>query len=162
MDMTERKETLKEFIRRYRYVAIVLLAGLILMAWPEKGGDEPELQELSSESIPQLQDTLGEILSLVHGAGKVKVLLTQETGEQYFYQTDENTTQDNTRKDTVLITDSNREETGLIRQIKSPVYRGAVVLCQGADNASVRLSVMEAVKSVTGLSSDRITILKMK
>lgn len=162
MDMTEGLVSIKQFIKKYGYVAIVLLAGLILMIWPEKSSDLPEPQEITSNSIPALQDELGMILSLVQGAGKVKVLLTQETGEQIFYQTDENTTQDSARKDTVLIEDSNREETGLIRKIRSPIYRGAVVLCQGADNASVRLSVMEAVKSVTGLTSDRITILKMK
>jgi len=36
------------------------------------------------------------------------------------------------------------------------------VVCQGADRAGVRLAVVDAVKSVTGLSSDRITVLKMK
>ena len=58
--------------------------------------------------------------------------------------------------------DSSRNETGLIRQIIPPVYRGAVVLCQGAENANIRLQIVEAVKSVTGLSSDHITVLKMK
>lgn len=162
MDMTELKNTLKESIGRYRYVAIVLLAGLILMAWPETPSEQINTTEVSSENIQQLQDTLGEILSLVHGAGKVKVLLTEEAGEQICYQTDDNTTNDTVKRDTVLVTDGEREESGLIRYIKSPVYRGAVVLCQGADNANVRLCVMEAVKSATGLTSDRITILKMK
>jgi len=42
------------------------------------------------------------------------------------------------------------------------LYRGAVVVCQGGDNASVRLAVVEAVSNATGLTSDRITVLKMK
>ena len=38
---------------------------------------------------------------------------------------------------------------------------GAAVVCQGADSASVRLDVTEAMRCYTGLSSDRIVIFKM-
>ena len=43
-----------------------------------------------------------------------------------------------------------------------PVYQGAVVVCQGAENSAVRLAVTEAVSALTGLSSDRISIVKWK
>ncbi len=39
---------------------------------------------------------------------------------------------------------------------------GVIVVCDGADNAEVRWKVMEAVRSYTGLSSDKICILKSK
>lgn len=39
---------------------------------------------------------------------------------------------------------------------------GAVVVCQGADLAQVRLNVTNAVSSYTGLGCDKITVLKMK
>lgn len=38
---------------------------------------------------------------------------------------------------------------------------GVVVVCQGAENASVRLDIIRAVSSYTGFTSDKITILKM-
>jgi stage III sporulation protein AG len=41
-----------------------------------------------------------------------------------------------------------------------PAYQGAVIVCQGADNSAVRLAVSEAVSALTGLSSDKISILK--
>ena len=41
-----------------------------------------------------------------------------------------------------------------------PTYRGALVVCQGGDRADVRLTVTEAVASLTGLSADRITVAK--
>jgi len=37
---------------------------------------------------------------------------------------------------------------------------GAVIVCEGADSAEVRLSIINAVSSYTGLKSDRILILK--
>ena len=66
------------------------------------------------------------------------------------------------RKSTVLISGDNRAENGLLRQRNPPVYLGAIVLCQGADKASIRLAIVEAVTDATGLGSDRITVLKMK
>ena len=53
-------------------------------------------------------------------------------------------------------------ETGLIKQVNPPKYLGALIVCQGADDPSVRLAVSQAVASVTGISTDRISVLKMK
>lgn len=39
---------------------------------------------------------------------------------------------------------------------------GAVIVCDGADSAAVRLSVTNAVTAYTGLGSDKIWVMKMK
>ena len=41
-----------------------------------------------------------------------------------------------------------------------PAYQGAVVVCQGGDKAAVRLAITEAVAALTGLSSDKISVVK--
>lgn len=38
---------------------------------------------------------------------------------------------------------------------------GVVVVCKGADDASVRLDIIRAIVSYTGFGADKITILKM-
>lgn len=162
MAMTEIRRLISDYVKKYRYAAIVVLAGIVLMILPEKRTLPSESTSTQPSENTELQELLSEFLSQVNGAGKVEVLLTQEQGEQILYQTDDNSTPDSTRKNTVLISGTAREEEGLIRQINPPTYRGAVVLCQGADNAAVRLVLVEAVKSVTGLTTDRITVLKMK
>jgi stage III sporulation protein AG len=86
------------------------------------------------------------------------VLLTPASGKETLYQTNEN----GDDSDTVIITDSSRNESGLIRQVNPPVYLGAIVLCQGGDRPSVRLAIVDAVSKVTGLGADRISVLKMK
>ena len=51
----------------------------------------------------------------------------------------------------------------LVREVIEPaLLRGAIVVCQGAENPKVALSVVQAVAAVTGLSTNRITVLKMK
>lgn len=169
MDWQELKYRAEEFLKKYRYVMLVLLAGLVLMLLPS-GEQKQEAAVPFSESTPEqerdLQASLGQILSMIEGAGKVQVLLTEATGQRTHYQTDEDIStgesSSDTRKETVLITNGSRAESGLVRQVDPPVYQGAIVICQGADSAAVRLAIVEAVANATGLSSNRISVLKMK
>ncbi len=41
-------------------------------------------------------------------------------------------------------------------------FRGALVICEGADQAGVKLDVLKAVSAVTGLRSDQISICQRK
>ena len=50
----------------------------------------------------------------------------------------------------------------VITQQRYPLYQGAVVVCQGAGKASVRLAVTEAIAALTGLTSDKISVVKWK
>ena len=166
MDWIACKRSIMENFKKYRYVLLVIFAGILLMTLPTQEQEENAVQPIPAETQPTLQDSLASILSQISGAGKVEVLLTQAVGETTIYQTDEDiATGENTsdiRRETVLVTNADREEMGLVKQINPPTYQGAIVLCQGADNAAIRLSIVEAVMSVTGLTSDRITVLKMK
>lgn len=148
-------------LKKYKWATIVLLLGVFLLALPEKEAslDEPGIIPQTT-NILSVEEALAEMLSQVQGAGKVKVMLTEAKGEETLYQNDTSGTND--KQDTVIISDSDRNELGLVRQINPPEYMGAIVLCQGADSPAVRLSLVEAVSAVTGLSSDKIKVLKMK
>ena len=113
------------------------------------------------ESLPTLEQRLEQLLGHIEGAGDVQVLLTEESGRETLYQTDIQTDTDRRTEDTVLVEDATRTETGLVRQTVEPKYRGAVILCQGADAPSVKLAIVEAVRCVTGLGADQISVQKM-
>ena len=138
---------------KYRYVLLVALAGLALMLFPA-GSEEAEPAPTVAEEV-SLESRLESILSRIDGAGEVKVLLTEDRGGEVFYQTEGEDGK------TVLISEADRSESGLVRTTQPPSYRGAVVVCRGADSAAVRLAVVEAVANATGLGTDRITVLKM-
>jgi stage III sporulation protein AG len=156
-----------ETVKKYRYVIVVLLIGLFLMLIPQteetKNGNPVVIQQKQENS---LQEDLEQILSQLEGAGRVEVLLTQAQGERRIFQTNDNTEHSESagsvRKETVIVTDSGRGEDGLVQQTVAPVYLGAVILCQGAGSAAVRLAIIEAVSSATGLPTHNISVLKMK
>lgn len=164
MEWVAGQNVILDFLKKYRWAILVLLAGIVLMVLPEGEKTEESVATVNQEY--SLQDSLEEVLRDICGVGKVSVLLTQAAGEETIFQTDDNISahgeENNRRRETVLISGSGRDEAGLVRQIKAPTYQGAVIVCQGADSASVRLAVVEAVRSATGLTTDRISVLKMK
>lgn len=169
MERSKLIEKIKHIFTQYRYPFLILLLGLFLMTRPDKRSEFPKSQTVETSSVidqPSLAEELSVLLSQMEGAGEVKVLLTEEIGEEICYQEDVQASSDahstNERLNTVILSDSARNQTGMIRQVKPPQYQGAIILCRGADSASVRLALVEAVANAAGIKSNHISVLKMK
>ena len=166
MDIKKLGNTVKAVITKYKYAAVILLVGVGFLVLPQKSQSKPTTEILKYDNT-QIFDTnqLVEILQSIEGAGKVKVLLSIASGERTIYQmdTDVNISGENnsTKQETVVVTDAQRAEAGLINQVNPPTYLGAIVVCEGADSASVRFAVTQAVAKITGLRTDNICVLKM-
>lgn len=169
MEMKVMTDKLGQFLNKYKYVALVILIGVVLMLLPSRK-EKTTLQTTATSQNSVLEDPidekLTEILRNTNGVGDVYVLLTKGEGEETIYQTDSDSTigenDSNVHSSTVTVTDSQRGQSGLIRQINPARYLGAVVVCQGADDPQVRLQVVDAVSKATGLKSNCISVLKMK
>lgn len=168
MDWVNLKTKISRNVKKYKYVILILCAGLFLLTLPSSKVKQEQKEVIiePDTNILSVEDQLSQILSYVRGAGKVQVMLSISSGEETLYQTNGNHTNNadsaSIKTDTVTVTDSDRNETGLIRQVNPPAYAGAIVVCQGADNPSVRYAIVEAVSKVTGLGADKISVLKMK
>ena len=169
MELLKWRTNIKTWVFKYKYAMAVLLVGLLLMMIPTRQTTSKDTSTNEPQNLIQKQDLaseLSELLSSIQGAGEVKVMLTVAEGERTLYQTDSTYSQldtgTNSKTQTILITDSDRNQTGLIHQMNPPVYRGAVVLSQGADDPIVRLAIVDAVGKSTGLGADKIAVLKMK
>ena len=162
--MDRLKDKLKS-LGKYKYVLFVILVGVVLMLLPNKTTRKAEPAETTISEVNE-EERIQNILQMVHGAGRVAVYLKTERSEQYIYQTNNDTSSTTDRndqsKDTVLVTDSERNQSGLIQTVLTPKYAGAVIVCDGADDAYVKLSIVDAVSKATGLGSDKISVLKMK
>lgn len=157
-------------LKKYRYAALILVLGLLLMLLPGRSqSKQTQTQSQQPVSLQQKQsmaEELVQILSQMQGVGKVRVMLTVAAGEKTIYQSDEDlSTNENgstIRKDTVILSGTDRGQQALVSQVLPPEYLGAIIVCQGAEQAAVRLAVVDAVSKATGLSSDKISVVKMK
>ncbi len=155
--------------KKYKYVVLVLLIGIALLLYPSDEGEEQPRQtveESSDEEYKQsLQTQLAAMLSRIDGAGAVEVMLTLEYGSRTEYQTDTQTetTDDRSSQEqkTVILSEGSAYDKAAVSAVRYPRFQGALVICQGADQPSVRLNIMNAVSALTGLGSDRITVVKM-
>ena len=160
MDGNEPRQRINALFGKYKYPILVVLVGLGLLLLPTR---ETETPSVPVETVREasLEQRLEELLAQIEGAGAVRVLLTEDVGRETLWQTDVQSDTDSVREDTVIVEDADRNETGLVRRTTEPSYRGAVILCQGADAPSVKLAIVEAVRCVTGLGADQISVQKM-
>ena len=167
MELGKIKPKIQGVFQKYKFAVLILIAGIVLMMIPSPKSEET-MPQASAQKVQErsLNEELADILSQIEGAGRVQVLLTLSAGEETLYQTDEDTDLEaessSNKSKTVIVTNTEKAQTGLIKQINPPKYLGAVILCQGADNPAVRLSIIDAVKKITGLGADKISVLKMK
>ena len=168
MEWIEYREAIVRFLKKYRVAVFVVVLGILLLSVPagEEGKAAKPAVQTEEKAQADLEQELEKLLTQMEGAGKVRVLLTEAKGKETYFQKDETVTRNgesgNSRGETVLITDQNRNQKGLIRRTDPPIYLGAVILCQGADRATVRLAIVDAVSTATGLGSDKISVWKMK
>ena len=153
---------------KYKYVALVALVGAVLLLWPEGGGSSGQAAASGSgEQSPdarQVAEEMEDILSKISGVGQVQVLLTAESDGQRLLAADTEESRqgagDISRSSETVVVDGSGGEAPVVTQTWYPTYRGALVVCQGGDQAAVRLAVTEAVMALTGLSADRVTVAK--
>ena len=156
-------ETLRRLPQRlgkFKYPVLILLLGVLLLLLPRPSGREaepeataPAVEERSTLAVEETR--LANLLSRIQGAGAVEVMLSLKSGEQIHYQTD-------TQLQTVLYGTGSGTQSALVQQVTAPTYQGAIVVCQGADDPGVKLALVQAVASVTGLGTDQITVVKMR
>lgn len=157
-----------EWIKKYRYPVLALMIGICLLLLPTstKKTQQAQASHGTTEVTPTVEERLEDILSQIRGAGKVEVMLTVNYGEETVYQMNEDTVvsdaSSSVQTKVVTVTDGDRNQTGLIKQLIPPVYLGAIVVCQGGEDPGIQLAIVNAVSKVTGLGADRISVMKMK
>ena len=153
-----------------KFALPVLGLGVLLLLWPSGAGETKSTtspETTAEETMAQQQKEMERILARIEGAGELHLMLTLESdGERTLAEDTEETlggSQDapesQSRRETVILSVSGGEAVVVTRR-ESPVYRGALVVCQGADRAEVKLAVTQAVAALTGLGADRITVVK--
>ena len=157
---------IRSLAEKNKYVLIVLLAGLLIILWPSGRGSTPEpvpAQEQAesplSFSLDEKEQRISHALSQIEGAGDVIVLLSLRTSFEQEVAVDEDSAG---RRETVTISTGSGTQSEVTLRYRYPEFRGALVVSQGADDATVRLQITQAVAALTGLGTDRITVTRMQ
>ncbi len=164
--LTGSLRVLPALLEKYKFVLLVLLVGVVLLLLPtgssSESGETQSGGQTLSFSLEEEEDKLQRVLEKIEGAGKLELVLTLKTGAEQVYARNESTgTQETDSTLALSAAGSGQEETVPVKTIY-PIYQGALVVCEGGDNPTVRLRITEAVSALTGLGADKIAISKMK
>lgn len=154
-------------LKNFKYVFLVAAVGVICMLLP-MGGDKElpmAIETTAEDRVEQLTEDLKTTLSCIKGVGKAEVILTVDRGTETVLASDESLSY---KGDTLSPDDYNRSRETVtlsgsggvvVTQEVWPKYRGALIVCEGGDDPVIQLSIVEAVSAVTGLGSDKISVL---
>lgn len=164
MEVSNLKGKVICYTKKYKYVIAVIAVGIVLMLIPINREDNTDSSISKTTEVNQeetsVEEDLANILSQIKGVGRVAVYLTTTEGEETIYQTNENGSDG--KYETVTVTDAQRSQYGLIKQINPPQYRGAIVVCEGANDPVIQYTITDAVAKVTGLGTNQISVMVMK
>ena len=153
----------KSLWSRYKYALIVVLVGVLLLLLPDgrqSQNDAVAPEQPTTLSAQELEQKLERILGRIEGAGQVSVVLTVKEGPRQVLARDMEQRQEETVQEYVLISQGSGRQNTVALQTVAPVYQGALVVCDGGEDPVVRLRVLEGVRVLTGLSSDKISVSK--
>ena len=175
MEHKQKKEAFQKLWGKYKYVLLVVLVGAALLLWPSGGlkttGEaQTAAPESQTDTLLETEARMKEILSKIDGVGELELMLTLESTEQQEFAVDTELSysgqtaapDDYSRRSETVVLSGKDGDTPVVVKNVSPAYRGALVVCQGGGNAEVKLAVTQAVAALTGLSTDRITVVKWK
>lgn len=130
------------------------------------------------DNVENLENKLKNILSKIKGVEDVNVCLNYSESSEVVAMYNENskTTSTEETDDTggtrkIEETDSQKEviykeddgvKTPITAKIIKPKIEGAIITAQGAGNADVKSSIIQAVEAVTGLATHKIQVFEME
>ena len=165
------KEKLISYVKKYKYVALGVLVGVVLMLLPSGKGEQQTVSDQpvnvsEAYSLAETEKRLEQLLGRIRGVGQVQVMLTLKSGSSLQLAENRSTslrdTENRQDRDVVTLNRGSGYEDVVVTEQTYPVYQGAVVVCQGAGDSSVNLAVIQAVSVLTGLGSDKITVVQWK
>lgn len=159
-------------IQKYKYIVVIMVLGFVLLVLPQGKVPETGKMEKLQFDTKAFEKRIEEALSGCEGVGRVRVILSMKSGPLQELAKEETknvtkkeggevTTSNSDTSPSIISEGSGREEPIVIREIY-PEFRGAVVVCDGADDIRIEEKVTRSVSVLTGLRSDKISVIKMK
>ena len=129
------------------------------------------------ETTQELEEKLKNILSKIQGVGEVEVCINYSESSEVIGMYNENsktsTTQENdtsggtrtieetdTQKE-VIYEENDGEKTPITQKVVQPKIEGAIITAKGANDATTKTNIIQAVEAVTGLATHKIQVFEM-
>ena len=142
-ELLQRGGRLRRLGAKYRYVFLVLLAGILLLLIPDGRGGRgtaPAAEAATDFDLAGLERKLEHTLAQIDGAGEVTVLLTLKSdGRRVLAET----RKEGERDPVIVSRGSGQQETVAVQEYY-PEFQGALIVCTGGGDPAIQLKIIEA------------------
>jgi len=191
MELEKTGSALRRLWGGERRVKLILLIGLLGMALillsqltdRGQGGQAVQQQALrtaeftsSEDYVRHLEERLQALISQIEGVGRNKVMVTLESGVEYVFAQEQRRSTDATTpgdiatggrmsesvEERIILVDTEfgRREALVLTRLP-PRVQGVVIVCEGADNVHVEQKLISVVTTALGISSTRVSVVKI-
>ena len=146
---------LSEGVKKFQYPLIVLLIGLVLLAWPSGGRQQSAAESEAAPAaasqkeeyqLDRLEQRLADSLSSIAGVGEAEVVLTLSAGSRDILAQDEEQRGEEFSRKTVILDGSDRQQTTVTTQVVEdhiePQFQVHAGILQGAEPV-IRIAVRD-------------------
>lgn len=149
-----------------RIIFIIFIIGvvLVLTAQHHKDTDSGGSVSAFTSSAANVQDEeerLAGMLAQIEGAGRVSVMITYESGAEksLAYETKTSSRENSGERSEDRRAVTSGGEPMVVKEVY-PQVKGVIVAADGADSASVKAAIREAVTASLGVGAHRVCIFK--
>lgn len=172
----ENAAKLLERIRADKKLELCIYAGLALLcigfiAFPSVDKSQEYTAKEVKYNDDDLEQRLTDILGLVRGTGKVKVMITYETGAEIVPAMSTDVSEsilglngeggNRTESSEPVTVYRDGENEAIVLMERMPQVRGVIVVAEGAADVSVRMKLQSAVVAALGVEAGRVEVLEM-
>ena len=156
--LIEKLKSIKHIEIIIAIVALGIMLGIYFYS-----SDKPSNEgtsKVAADYCTKMQEDIEELVSNIKGAGKAKVVISWESSVESVLAQNVTNSGGNVSSYPQLTTGSG--STGpIVVQEKYPKAISAVIVCQGGENASVKVNIIIAVSKLLNISSDNVIVYAM-
>lgn len=165
------KKILNKYLKNNKIVIISMVSiGILCILFSYKFSErkDVDVNDFSEyKYIKQLENRTAELVSEIEGAGECVVMINYNTSVESVYVKENKKSYDNNptenkgeTQDTVLtMTDSNGNQSALIKKKIMPRISGVTVVCDGAKKQHVQTSIINAVSVLLDIGSNKVCVI---
>lgn len=143
-------------------IAIIALAIMLGIYFYSSGGDNKnkETSVAATDYCTKMQSEIEQLISSIKGVGKTKVVISWESSSENVLAQNYSNSGGNVSSYPQLTTGSGSTAPIVVQEIY-PKAISAVIVCQGGENASIKVNIIMAVSKLLNISTDNVIVYAM-
>ena len=145
-------------------IAVIAVVIMLVLYFSTKTGKPDKTETADSYSYDYCEKTRADLesaLSLMKGVGKVKVVISWESGvEKVIAYATGNSGSNITTTPTII--QAQGVSSPVVLKELYPKALGVIIICQGGNNIAVKLDIINAVSALLNISQNKVYVYAMK